>query len=272
MTFMSLIASLSMYDWPETRVEIDAQWTAIRDVLRAAGVDAPDTLTRRNADLPPVAGGIKDTDGTIIAADPATLPADEFDVRTMWRHPALLFAQTCWGPMELGLGDHVQLLGQPDYSDCEGGEGAYYSSAILARRDDVNLPAPNDGAALLPLETMRGARLAFNGPDSMSGIIALTRDLEAAGESHNIFSSMLETGSHRASIAAIARREADICVVDCRSWQLAKRFEESASEVSAIGWTARRPGLPYICSRTLPASTVTTMRDALLSAGITVAG
>lgn len=269
---MSLIASLSMYDWPETRVEIDAQWTVIRDVLRAAGIDAPDTLTRRNAELPPQPGGIKDADGSIIAADPAILPAEELDVHTLWRHPELLFAQTCWGPMELGLGDHVQLLGQPNYSDCEGGEGAFYSSVILARRGATDAAAPADGAALLPLEAIRGARLAFNGPDSMSGIIALTRDLEAAGDSLDIFSSMLETGSHRGSIAAVARGEADICAVDCRSWQLAKRFEESASKVSAIGWTARRPGLPYICSRTLPASTVTTMRDALLSAGITVAG
>lgn len=268
---MSLIASLSMYDWPEMRAEIDAQWMAIRDVLRAAGIDAPEALTRRNADLPPVPGGIKGASGAVVSPDPATLPPDDLDVHSMWRHPALLFAQTCWGPMELGLRDDVQVIGQPDYSDCEGGEGAFYSSAILARRGGIDVAAPADGAALLPLEAMRGARFAYNGPDSMSGIIALTRDLGALGESLDIFSAQLETGSHRASIAAVARGEADICTVDCRSWQLANRFEESASAVSAIGWTARRPGLPYICSRSVPAGTVTKMREALLSAGITVA-
>ena len=261
-----------MYDWPEVRAETDAQWAAIRDALNAAGVDAPDKLTRRNAELPAVPGGIKGAGGAVVSPGPASLPPDDLDVHAMWRHPALLFAQTCWGPMELGLRDDVQLIGQPDYSDCEGGKGAFYSSAILARRGDVDVAAPADGAASLPFEATRGARFAFNGPDSMSGIIALTRDLEAAGESLDIFSQRFQTGAHRASIAAVASGKADICAVDCRSWQLARRFEDDASKVSVIGWTARRRGLPYICSKTVPSATVTVMRGALLSAGIIVDG
>lgn len=269
---MSLIASLPMYDWPETRAETDAQWATLRDVLRSEGIDAPGALTRRNGELPPVPGGIKDASGAVVAPDPSTLPADEFDMHTMWRHPALLFAQTCWGPMELGLRDDVRVIGQPDYSDCEGGDGAFYSSVILAsQRGDAEIAPPADGVALLPIDMMRGARFAFNGPDSMSGIIALTRDLEAAGEGLDLFSARLETGSHRASIAAVARGEADLCAIDCRTWQLARRLEKSASQVGAVGWTARRRGLPYICSRTVSAGSVTTIREALLTAGIIVA-
>ena len=106
----------------------------------------------------------------------------------------------------------------------------------------------------------------------MSGIIALTRDLEAAGESLDIFSQRFQTGAHRASIAAVASGKADICAIDCRSWQLARGFDDNASKVSVIGWTARRRGLPYICSKTVPSATVTVMRGALLSAGIIVDG
>ena len=94
------VAALPMYDWPERRAEVDAEWAALRDRLRAHGVDAPERLVRRNADLPPVPGGIRDADGAVIAPDPATLAPDEFDLATLWRHPALLLAQTCWGPMQ----------------------------------------------------------------------------------------------------------------------------------------------------------------------------
>ena len=101
-----------------------------------AGIDAPEKLVRRNADLPAVPGGIRDGEGRVIAPDPATLPSDELDFPTLWKHPALLFAQTCWGPMEEGLAQHVSVVGQPSYDGIEGGQGELYSSAILMRRGD----------------------------------------------------------------------------------------------------------------------------------------
>ena len=45
-------------------------------------------------------------------------------------------------------------------------------------------------------------------PVAMSGIIALTRDLEAAGESLAIFAERVQTGAHRASIIAVAEGRA----------------------------------------------------------------
>lgn len=248
------IAALPMYDWPETRDEVDASWTAIRDRLRAAGVDAPDKLVRRNADLPPVPGGIRDAAGTVIAPDPATLPPDEFDFRTLWRHPQLLLAQTCWGPMEeTGLLAHVETVGQPDYSGV-GGVGADYRSVVVmhAASGTRSRTTPMNGGAMLPVDAFRSRRLAYNEPHSMSGMIALRRDLEANGESLDIFSERIETGGHRLSIRAIAEGRADVATIDCRSWALAKRFEPAAREVRIVGWTALRPGLPYITARGMP--------------------
>ncbi|QKC83364.1 PhnD/SsuA/transferrin family substrate-binding protein [Mesorhizobium sp. NZP2077] len=257
-----LIAALPMYDWPEVRGEVDAQWARLRDAFRQKGLDAPQTIVRRNGDLPPVPGGIRDAKGALIAPDPATLPPDELDFHRLWLHPALLFAQTCWGPMELGLSRHVQVVGQPSYDAYEGGQGELYSSALVMRAGEgPEVRSPSDGSAVIPLDLIRGKRFTLNSLDSMSGIIALTRDLEAQGESLNIFSSCSESGGHRGSIVAVAEGRADVAAIDCESWALAQRFEPAARKVAVVGWTARRKGLPFITASTTPETTVRALRD-----------
>jgi ABC-type phosphate/phosphonate transport system substrate-binding protein len=275
------IAALPMYDWPEARADTDAEWQSLRARLIAGGVDAPKNIVRRNRDLPAVPGGIRDGEGSMIAPDPATLPPDELDFQTLWNHPALLLAQTCWGPMGEGLEKHVTVIGQPSYDGIEGGRGELYSSAILMRRSSPSplrggsaqsagvgvqesaLPSPTDGRAVLPLDLIRNKRFAYNSLDSMSGLIALTRDLEAAGQDLTMFSERIETGAHRASIVAIAEGRADVCSVDCRSWHLAQLYEPRAADLEVVGWTARRKGLPYITSRHTPPETVARLRTAL---------
>ncbi|WP_353645627.1 PhnD/SsuA/transferrin family substrate-binding protein [Mesorhizobium sp. WSM2239] len=259
------IAALPMYDWPESRAETDAEWTRLREAFRAAGVNTRESLVRRNADLLPVPGGIRSLDGAILTPDPASLPPDELDFRALWLHPQLLFAQTCWGPMEQGLSRHVKVIGQPSYDGFEGGQGEFYSSAILMRRSEGQPQAspPSNGCAVIPFDLVRNRRFAFNSSDSMSGIIALTRDLQAMGENLEIFSERVETGAHRASIVAVAEGRADLCTVDCRSWAMALRFERAASEVQVVGWTTRRKGLPYIASASTSDSLLARLRATL---------
>lgn len=258
------VAALPMYDWPEARGEVDEQWARLRDAFRQRGIDAPETIVRRNGDLPPVPRGILGAAGEVIAPDPATLPPDEFDFHQLWLSPALLFGQTCWGPMELGLARHVQVIAQPNYDAFEGGQGELYSSALVMAADGgSSVASPQDGKAVIPLDLLRGKRFIFNNPDSMSGLIALTRDLEATGESLDIFASRGESGGHRSSVIAIAEGRADIAAIDCQSWALAQRFEPAARGVKVVGWTARRKGLPYITARTTPAAIVAAMREAV---------
>ncbi|KAI1127279.1 ABC-type phosphate/phosphonate transport system, periplasmic component [Nemania abortiva] len=247
------IAALPMYDWPECRAAVNEQWVNLRDRLRAAGVPAPDRLVRRNADMPGVPGGIRDLEGHVIAADPATLPPDELDLHTLWRHPDLLFSQTCWGPMGLGLAPHVSVVGQQDYSDVEGGEGEFYSSAVVVARPVVDqASAPADGKPSLPLEHLRGKRLVYNSPDSMSGLLGLERDLASLREDLRLFSERWESGGHRHSIIAVAKGEADVAAVDCFTWKLANRFESAVGALAVVGWTGHRMGLPFITSRRVP--------------------
>jgi ABC-type phosphate/phosphonate transport system substrate-binding protein len=205
-------AALPMYDWPETRQETDCEWNAIRDALRAEGIDAPDSLTRTNKNLPPVPNGLHASD---------QLPVSEsFDLTKMWQHPLLLFGQTCWGPLEQGLEPQVVVVGQPNYSRYEGGEREQYSSAILMRRGERGDSSLDTMADIL--QFIRGKRFAFNSPDSMSGFLALERDFLQINESLDIFAERVETGSHRASIKAISEGRADVCTIDCRTWDLAK--------------------------------------------------
>jgi ABC-type phosphate/phosphonate transport system substrate-binding protein len=282
------IAALPMYDWPEVRAETNAQWARIRDALRVAGIDAPETLTRETGDL--------------------------YD---FWRGSDILFAQTCWGPMGDGLAEHVHVIGQPDYSDVEGGEGEFYRSVVLVRADDESLSSgtppsvlpdisPSRGEItrvvnsamvgapaerlISPLEgemsgrteggvpehqaaptslahLIRNKRFAYNVPDSMSGYLALQADLGSL----DLFSEHIPTGGHRASIRAVASNHADVCAIDCRSWALAQRHEPAAANLVPVGWTTPRKGLPYIISRQTPSETVAMMRAALMDAGLIVA-
>lgn len=258
------IAALPMYDWPELREEVDALWSAIGNSLRGAGIDAPKGLVRRNADIPPVPDGIRDAAGHLVAPDPASLPPDELDLATLWRHPQLILAQTCWGPLETtDLGRFVTVLGQPDYSDVEGGEAECYSSVLLMRGDAGRTAEPFRREGSLPLELLRGKRLAFNSRDSMSGYLAVQRGLEARGETLAIFSEKVEAGSHRAAALAVAGGRADVAALDCRSWSLFKRFHEGAAGLIPVGWTTLRKGLPYVCAASLPVDIVERVGKAL---------
>ena len=73
----------------------------------------------------------------------------------------------------------------------------------------------------------------------------------------------LETGSHRGSIVAVAEGRADVCAIDCRSWQMAELYEPKAELVQVVGWTGRRKGLPMITSLHTPDDVVERLIDIL---------
>lgn len=102
-----MIASLGMYDRPETAAANDRLWALIRDGLRARGVEAPDQLTRGEA---------------------AYWQA--------WQDPDLVLSQTCGFPYRARLHDRVSLIATPDYGlpDCPPG---HYTSVFVARKDDA---------------------------------------------------------------------------------------------------------------------------------------
>ncbi len=100
-----MIASLPMYDRPETAAAHDALWAGIRDALRDAGIEAPETLDR------------------------------EVGITASWERPDLLLGQTCGLPYRAYLHDRVTLVGAFDYGLPETPPG-WYRSVFVARRDD----------------------------------------------------------------------------------------------------------------------------------------
>ncbi|KAI0393400.1 ABC transporter [Xylariaceae sp. FL0594] len=277
------IAALPMYDWPECRDEVDAKWAKLRDRLGSLSyvdISAPDRLVRRNADMPPVPGGIRDRKGNVIAPDPASLPPDELDLATLWRHPALLLGQACRGSLaedNHALARNVQVLGHQDYSAVEGGKAEFYSSAIVVRRGGANNAQRTEAAPAsdlrqkpsFRLEDLEGKRFAYNSSDSLSGRLALEQDLKTLDKTLDIFSELVETGSHRRSIVAVAEGKADVAAIDCLTWQLAQKYEPAAAELMVVGWTAHRVGLPFIMSRHIRSPMLQAVVEALKEVGFT---
>jgi len=182
------------------------------------------------------------------------------DPFALWRDPRLILSQTCWGPLSMGLSAHLRVLAQPDYSDVPGGRGPFYRSAIVARHG-LAMPVPDGpGPALPPL----GGRLAFNARHSLSGWQSLVAD---AGDPASWASAMVETGAHRLSVRAVAGGCADLAAIDARSWALALAHEPCAGSLVVIGWTAERPGLPYVTARATDKLTAQALAAALIDMG-----
>ncbi|MGI1660612.1 phosphate/phosphite/phosphonate ABC transporter substrate-binding protein [Palleronia sp. KMU-117] len=227
---MSVVATLPMYDWPETRGAVEAFYAA----LRAQVPELPPQISR---------------------------PDSEAALNALWRDPALLLGQTCWGPLRHGLSDHVEVLAQPTYDDVPGGRGIFYRSAIVMREGPERHP-PVAAGAVLP-QGLAALRPAINGPRSLSGAIALSEDLSDPG----LAARALVTGSHRASVRAVADGLADFAAIDCRSWALALAHEPAARGLTVAGWTALRPGLPFITSRRTPPALRVRLAAALVGLG-----
>jgi ABC-type phosphate/phosphonate transport system substrate-binding protein len=219
-----MIATLPMYGWPETRTADLVFW----DAIRAQVPGLPDLS------FPDWAG-----------------------VPDHWRDPALVFSQTCWGPLRLGLLDHLRVLAQPDYSAVPGGRGMFYRSAVVAR-DGAPRAVPGAPAADLPPMTGIFAR---NSADSLSGWLGLVQDNGRPP------ARIIDTGSHRASIRAVAEGRADMATIDCRSWAMALEHEPCARALVVVGWTAERPGLPFVTSRATPEPMAQALRAALVKTG-----
>lgn len=101
-----MIASLPMYDWVEIAPATNRLWALVRDGLRAAGIAAPESLTRGAADLWP-----------------------------QWTSPDLVFSQTCGFPFRARLHGKVTLIGTPDFG-VDGCPPGYYRSVFIARAND----------------------------------------------------------------------------------------------------------------------------------------
>ncbi len=168
------------------------------------------------------------------------------DHRSVWHDPGLLFSQTCGYPFVHEFRDKLTLIATPHYS-ADGCEGPDYCSIVLAREK-------------APPASFRGARAAVNGPDSMSGMLALKLVFAPLASEGRFFREAIETGGHLRSLEAVRDGRADICAVDAVCAALARRHRpEALAGLIEIARSPKVPALPFVTC----AGNVEKLRDAL---------
>jgi ABC-type phosphate/phosphonate transport system substrate-binding protein len=178
------------------------------------------------------------------------------DLATLWRHPRLVFAQTCGYPYMIGLKDAVTLIATPEYS-FPGCEGASHRSFIIRRVSDPRRALPE----------FHGAVAALNAHDSNTGMNLFRATVAPIAGGAPFFRATLVTGSHEASVAAVAEGGADLASIDCVSFALLERgHPELIERVAVVAESPLSPGLPFIAAASLPGPTITTVREALFAA------
>jgi len=203
-----MYAALPMYDIAPLHAAHDALWAGIRDRLAYAGIAAPDRLMR------------------------------EVEIGAGWLWPVLLLSQTCGLPYVRRLRGKVRLVGAVDHR-LEGISAGDYCSRIVVRKTDLQ-------AGISRIEDCRGRRCAFNSPDSQSGAGAMRHLVLPLLTGGRFFGSGLATGSHFASISAVAGGSADVAAIDAATWRLALLHLPRAAELAVICSTEPTPGLPLI--------------------------
>lgn len=221
------IASLPMYNPAEAPGASAALWSGLARHFRRAGVTDVPDRLLENPAIP-----------------------------DHWFSPQLLFSQTCGYPLTHALKGRVQIVATPCY-DAEGCDGSSYCSFVIV---------PSDSPATSPAD-LRGRRVAFNTPDSQSGMNTLRALFAPLSDGKTFFGEVIETGSHAASLAAVAAGKADVAAVDCVSFELFRRHGRGDTKtVRVLCRTDNAPNLPFITAGNASPELIMRLRDGLRAA------
>jgi ABC-type phosphate/phosphonate transport system substrate-binding protein len=213
--------------------------------------DDPDLAPANDALWRKIAAALRDRG----ADAPATLTRGG-DLAALWRSPRLVFGQTCGYPYVTALRDAVVLIATPEYA-FPGCEGAAHRSFVVSRASDRRCA----------LEAFRGSRAAVNAWDSNTGMNLFRATIAPIAGGAAFFSSVVVTGSHRASLEAVVGGKADLAAIDCVSFALISRARPNlTARVATVAASPPSPGLPFIASARRPEASVLATREALFAA------
>lgn len=180
--------------------------------------------------------------------------------KTPWDAPGLVLSQTCGWPWATRWRGALDLVAVPVSAIPGCTAAGTYSSMVIVRAD----------AGAQRLSDLRGGRVAFNSGDSQSGVHALRAAVAGLDGGRPFFAEGLETGSHRASLCAVARGEAACAAIDAVCWAMAQRYEaEAVATLRILHQTAPAPALPFVTRKGGP---VAALRDALAAVVASGAG
>jgi len=153
----------------------------------------------------------------------------------LWHSPNLGFAQTCGLPYVSGLRGMVTLIGTPDYGILPDQPG-WYNSVIIARKTDSKAA----------LADFAGAKFAYNGTNSQSGLLAIMFEIQKNFGNAPFFGSCQKSGEHAQSVQAVIEGRADIAAIDAVTWRYLQQSVPKTRQLKVLQSTAPTPGLPYI--------------------------
>lgn len=209
-----MIASLPMYWRAENAAQWQAFWHIVQDHADRAGLPLPDATPPEE-----IAGPWTDH----------------------WLRNDLVLSMTCGLPFRSILRDRVTYVGTVGFG-LDAPAGHYYSQVIVSREtfDRAQRAGPDHALPDRPV-------LAFNAADSQSGwAVAHSAPPFSAPL---IYGGYLQTGSHAASLAAVAEGRADLAFVDAVTWRLLDRFDPLAARVCPLGQSITTPALPLITAK-----------------------
>lgn len=178
------------------------------------------------------------------------------DLPAHWRRPDLLLSQTCGFPMMTSLAGQVRYVATPRYR-AFGCDGPFYSSAVVVRAGDH----------AESLADLAGRRVAFNAPDSQSGTNALRAMIAPLASGRSFFAEAIETGAHRASVAAVCAGRADVAAIDAVTWALLGRDQRDEVEgLRVLAFTCKAPGLPLVTALSTSPADLGRLRHAMAQA------
>ena len=144
-----------------------------------------------------------------------------------WGRPDLVLGQICNLPYRARFRDRVTLIGAAHYDLPDCAPGQYYS--VLIARTELKDPF--------------AARFVCNDLLSHSGYGAAQ---DWAQQNGFVLTPSEITGSHRASMAAVASGQADLAAIDAQTWWIAAQEDGVTDGLRIVGRTAASPGMSFI--------------------------
>ncbi len=224
---MTLSASFPMYDFEEVRGAHEVLWNSVARKLERAGVE-----------------GV-----------PAALDRSR-SVHELWTDPGLLLSQCCGADLVGRYAGTLALVATPHYR-APGCDGCCYSSVVLVAEDS---PATE-------LSDLRNAVCVVNSRESHSGANALRAMVAPLSRRGRFFSRIVTSGSHPASVATVARGEADVAAIDCVTYACLDRYRPSLLKgTRRLCDTGRAPGIPFVTRAGSDSNRIRHLQSALLDA------
>jgi phosphonate transport system substrate-binding protein len=147
-------------------------------------------------------------------------------------------------------------IAAPVLTSARGGGAPIYFSDVVVHRD----------APFRSFDDLRGARFAFNEPESQSGFGVVRDRLARGGHAFDGFARFVRVGFHERALSMIASRAIDAAAIDEHVLMIAKRDDPSLDEeLCTLEVLGPSPIQPVVASRRLDASLRAALRVALVS-------